>query len=561
MATSVACTAAAAEAEGDASISGQASLTGSFLAGQFARSSGDIDGAIRFLRRVYRTNSEDTEIAGQLVSMLLLDGQVREAAAIATKLPKSQPVDPLILLVQVVDLVKHQNLEEALRKTDDAFESGVGQVWLPLVAAWIDISLHPPKEPIEIQQLSGNLTRSIPVLYYHLALMNEYAGFTDEAARNFKSAIDNPRNPPVRVMQQMVRFYEQNGSPQLLMPLVQGYQNSADPSHGAAITKPDVYSGIAEVLFSMGSIMRSAGITYDAVAYLQLSLHLKENTAAALMSLADAYSDVRLYEQANRYGYAKVPHSDALFADAQIRLSINLDRMGNLSAALQNLDKFSSYDERGRLATVTRGDLLRNHGRCEEAIASYTSVLNALDQLSQEDWALLFSRAVCYDRTKQWDDAENDLLKALVLAPDQPDLLNYLGYSWIIRGVKLEEASAMIEKAVKARPNDPQILDSMGWSLFLRGRYGEAADYMERAVSLLPGDPAINDHLGDIYWKLGRKTEARFQWQRALNFQPAPELARMIESKIQSGLEAAMHTSSADSLVASEQGGADAVVR
>ncbi len=551
-----------AHAETEAELSKQASLTGSFLASHYARSSGDIDGAIHFLRRVHRNQPDDAEISAQLISLMLLDGQVREATQIAAGLPETGGKDPLVLLVQLLQSVKNNKMDEASRRVDDAFEIGVGQLWLPLISSWIEVVRRPPDEPVVIQQLSGNLSRAVPILHYHLALINEYAGFTEAAATNFKDALENPKNPPPRVMEQMIRFYSHHGSPPLLAPLVKDYLALYPEMASAAnAPKPTMMDGVAEVLFSMGSVMRSAGITHDALAYLQLSLYLKPDNASALMSLGDAYSDVRLYERANRLGYAKIREQERLYSDAQVRAAINLERMGDLPGALRQLDKLVEHGAGTRSAMIARGDLLRRHHRYDEAIHAYTQVLNSLDALSKEDWALLFARAVSFERTQQWDDAENDLMKALVLAPDQPDVLNYLGYSWMVRGVKLDEASQMIEKALAARPNDPQIIDSMGWSLYLRGRYEDAARYMERAVSLLPSDPAVNDHLGDIYWRLGRKTEARFQWERSLSFNPEKAEAELILRKIEHGLDALSSAAAGKAVLMSEQAGSEGALR
>ncbi len=136
------------------------------------------------------------------------------------------------------------------------------------------------------------------------------------------------------------------------------------------------------------------------------------------------------------------------------------------------------------------------------------------------DWPVLFARGACLERLGKWALAEKDLRRALELKPDQPDVLNYLGYGWMERRLNLADARAMIEKAVKARPDDAEIVDSMGWALYLQGDFQHATEYLEKAVELLPGDATVNDHLGDVYWRLGHKTEARYQWERSLSFSP-----------------------------------------
>ena len=137
---------------------------------------------------------------------------------------------------------------------------------------------------------------------------------------------------------------------------------------------------------------------------------------------------------------------------------------------------------------------------------------------AEAQWLVYFSRGITHEREDRWPEAEADFRKALELRPDQPQVLNYLGYSMVEMQENLDEALDMIERAVAAQPDSGYIVDSLGWVLYRLGRYDEALVQMERAVELLPVDPVVNDHLGDVYWAVGRKREAEFQWHRALSF-------------------------------------------
>ena len=133
--------------------------------------------------------------------------------------------------------------------------------------------------------------------------------------------------------------------------------------------------------------------------------------------------------------------------------------------------------------------------------------------------------------------AEESFKKALELRPDQPYVLNYLAYSWVEKGLHLDEASEMLRNAREQRPNDAYIIDSVGWVHYQLGAYDNAVIDLEEAVELLPQDPIVNDHLGDAYWQVGRKREARFQWNRSLSPDPEPDTISIIENKIKFGLE------------------------
>jgi tetratricopeptide (TPR) repeat protein len=143
--------------------------------------------------------------------------------------------------------------------------------------------------------------------------------------------------------------------------------------------------------------------------------------------------------------------------------------------------------------------------------------------------------------------------KALELYPEQPHVLNYLGYSWIDQGVHLDDGMSMIKRSVEQRPDDGYIVDSLGWAYYRLGNYDEAVKNLERAVELKPEDPTINDHLGDAYWRVGRGLEARFQWSHARDLKPEPEDLAKIEQKLKTGLPD--DTSSAADAAAKKAGG------
>ena len=163
-----------------------------------------------------------------------------------------------------------------------------------------------------------------------------------------------------------------------------------------------------------------------------------------------------------------------------------------------------------------------------------------LGKLDKRHWTILYSRGISLERSKNWKRAEKDFKTALGLSPDQPYVLNYLGYSWVDQGVNLADARKMIERAVKLRPNDGYIVDSLGWAFYRLKKYEAAVKQLERATELRPQDPTINDHLGDAYWRVGRFMEAKFQWQRALNLKPEADQVLLIEKKLKLGLDDAL---------------------
>ena len=173
----------------------------------------------------------------------------------------------------------------------------------------------------------------------------------------------------------------------------------------------------------------------------------------------------------------------------------------------------------------------------------------------RDNWTLFYFRGICYERSKQWPKAEADFKKALELYPDQPLVLNYLGYSWVDKGLNLEEAFKMLRRAVELRPNDGYIVDSLGWAHYKLGQYAEAAGTLEKAIDLKPADPVLNDHLGDAYWRVNRRIEAHFQWNHARDMGPDPEDLPEILKKIKDGLPDATTGAGATKASPNKEGG------
>ena len=197
-------------------------------------------------------------------------------------------------------------------------------------------------------------------------------------------------------------------------------------------------------------------------------------------------------------------------------------------------------------AASALGDVFRRDERYEDAAEAYDAAVRRIANVENQHWRLFYVRGIAYERVGEWPKAEADFLRALELEPDQPLVLNYLGYSWVEQERNLDEARTMIEKAVELRPDDGYIVDSLGWVAYMLGDFEEAARQLELAVELVPGDPIINDHLGDAYWQVGRLNEARFQWHRVLTLEPEDELADQVRRKLAGGLSAGAEADEAE---------------
>ncbi len=517
------------------------SASGSYLSSRFSRSTGDIPSATAALQKLYKQDADNTEIASQLMGLYLLQGKVDSALEIASGIVKKNDKEPISSLMLSLQAIKKNKPAEAAKILDRVFEGEGGQLWLPLISAWLDAEQKKLLKPITMEELSAEVGRAAPLVSYHLALINSRAGFATAAAENFRDAIEDPEHPPARVMNMLLAFYEKNNQPEILKPIVAKFR-AANANQSQVKLPPidNMQDGVAEVLFTIGSIMLAGDSTQEATLYLQLALYIKPDMQVATLALAQAYGELQQYGIASEI-LAKIPKNSDLYSNAQLYSAVNLGRMKKYDEAIKKLDELIAATPSATTPDnvdlyMAKGDLLRLQERFADALTVYKTALSTVKEPTAVHWQLFFAIATCYDKQNNWQETEKNLTKSIELSPNQPDTLNYYGYSLLMRGEKLAEAKSMIEKALKKRSSDPQIIDSMGWAHYLLGEYEQAAEYMEKAVSLLPADATVNEHLGDIYWRLSRKTEARFQWDRAITYSTDENLTLEIKKKLKDGL-------------------------
>ena len=297
--------------------------------------------------------------------------------------------------------------------------------------------------------------------------------------------------------------------------------------------------GIAEVFFTVAVALNGEAEDGYTLLYARAALDLNGRHTEALLLSAGLLEQLAQYELAGDT-YALLPADHPTFHAAEIGRAATLMALEQREEALAALRALSESHSDLLIAHMAYGDTLRRVERFEEAALAYDAAVTLLEAPSDRHWGLFYSRAVAHERSGQWEKAEADFRKALELNPDQPQVLNYLGYSFVDRGENLDEALGMIERAVAARPDAGYIIDSLAWAYFRLGRYDDALPQMERASVLEPVDPVVTDHLGDVYWAVGRTLEARFQWRRALSFEPEEDAADRIRRKLEIGLDAVL---------------------
>lgn len=513
---------------------------GAYLAGRFATAESDTEAAARFFASALAADPANPELLQRSFAAELADG--RDALPLAGRILERQPQALMPNLVLLASEVRAGRFDLAEARARALPREGAGQLLQPLLLAWSQAGRGAWDQALATLRPLAEGPRFRAVYALHAGLIADLAGRPREAERFFRAA-EAEGSPSLRTAELLAGFANREGRPEeagrILASAIAGSEEAAlaEARLARAPNRRAVNSaaeGMAEALYSLAAPLRQQEASEFALLLLRIALLLRPDFPPAKLLIADILEGERRFEPAAALLRA-VDRSSPYAPLAGIRLAVVLDRLDRTAEALALLDALAA--EEGRPEPLARkGDILRGRSRFREAVEAYDAAITRLGPPERRHWVLYYARGIAHERAKDWPRAEADFLRALELSPDQPYVLNYLGYSWADQGRELARARRMLERAVELRPHDGHIVDSLGWVLFRQGDHRGAVRWLERAVELLPRDPVINDHLGDAYWAVGRQVEARFQWQRALALGPEPEEIPKIEAKLRGGL-------------------------
>lgn len=525
------------------------SAFGKYLSGRYAQYLGDLTGAADFFEGALAEEDQSESVRYRAYRLFLRAGKIERAAELAGGIEHSGRDGGLAPLVELVIAVKTGNFAAAERSLEEIEPRGFNSLLKPVAAAWIMLGRGSLEDTIAALEPLGSNNGFRAFQAHHAALIYDAAGAAAEAEAAYRSAVETREIRSLRGIEAFANFLIRDGrrveAEATFNQYISGGGRSALVDDAwSRLVQPgmpepfvaDAAQGLAEGFYGAARALLQNNTQDIAVIYVQLAIALRPDFDAALMLLGNIFDVARQWENANT-AYRRVDSGSELGWAARIRIANNLNRLDQAEAAMDILRRMSDERPKRIDALVGLADMLRFDKRWEEAVVEYNRAIERLDELTEENWTLLYSRGIALERSKKWARAESDFLRALEFSPDQPLVLNYLGYSWIERGTNFDEARDMIEKAVDLRPRDGYIVDSLGWVLYQIGEFDEAVGQLERAVQLRPDDPVINEHLGDAYWRVGRRLEARFQWERALIFEPEEDLIPVIQKKIRDGLE------------------------
>jgi tetratricopeptide (TPR) repeat protein len=537
------------------------SVSGNYLAARFATGIDDLTAASRFFGHAIDEAKDKKDLVQRAIPTAIGAGDIKAALALAEKIDLKEPTltTQLAITLLTVEAFKNQDHAKIAKYLPLIREDGFGRLLLPILQSWslvledkTDVSLQALDDIIKKYPTAQSLFVAQKAMIFDATKQSEQAG------KHYEKSFSD--NLSLRSAWLIAEFYERAGQldkakevyhkitdkipdaplPQLALErLVKGQLLADDP-----ITVQD---GVAAALYDIASVLYQEGSNRMAVLYGQMAYYLAPNDPFINLLLGDIFSSSQVKTAAVSF-YEAVDAKRDLYILAQLRLANLYEHEGDDEQSLQILTNLANTPLVRRQAISEIADMYRRREEFEKAIPYYNEILDAINEPQENDWALFYARAICLERVGKMDKSESDLQQALKLSPNQPEVLNYLAYTWADHGKNLEKALDMLQRALAGSPQDPYISDSVGWAMYRMNRFEQALPYIETSVLGLPDDATVNDHLGDVYWRLDRHMEAEFQWKRALKYVSPKDIKmkRAIKTKIRKGLPPLENTSKKD---------------
>ncbi|GGO04387.1 hypothetical protein GCM10007972_00720 [Iodidimonas muriae] len=525
---------------------------GNYVAGRFAHQIGD-PRAADFLLRAADQDPQSTIILSQAFLTLLTDGRFADAVAAAKRLHAQDSGNTLAVLYLALDALKFERYSQAQVYLEELSANGFEMLAVPITQAWVQAAQGHREAALQALSPLEAIPALRPFGATHRAFLLDYLCEDDAAQNAYLEALQGAQisslQPVVSYAAFLQRLGRNDDAIAMLDEYLKAFRNNVfllDARDRLVAGKPVTHlastpaGAVSLVMFRAAGELGRDDAPRPAIIYARLASYLSPDMGDARLRLAAMLADADLYSAALSE-LRKIDEDAPEFDAAQLQTAWIHQQSDDYEEAITVLLDYLSIHPENVRGWAALGDIHRSNEAYEKAVEAYQRAINLHTADSDvQAWFLHFTRGIGYERMGDFDKAEADLLKALELNPDQPQVLNYLGYSWIDRGLHLERGTEMIERAVELRPNDGFIIDSLGWAYYLRGDYEEAVRHLERAVLLEPSDPTLNDHLGDAYWKVGQRKDARFQWTHALAADPDEEARQLIIDKLEVGLELAL---------------------
>ena len=521
---------------------------GGYLAGRHALSTKDFDAASTYLSRAIEDDLENPELLNGLISVQVSLGDIGAAKISSDNLDLLGVQTQLSNMVKIAIQLRNRDFDNAKQQIEN--EQGINPLLDKIVTGWAFADEGNFEDAETIFDEIGKGSSLAQFSQMQKASMLAAYGRYESALNTIENLEKNSNRISIDAralkVQLLLKLDNKEEATEYFSKIFgDGVNSDAANLRMQVEDHPNAYSieeslsleaGIAYAFYAIADILKDDADPNTALLYVRLAQYLNENSQKAILLAADLLEQMGQYDLAVAE-YAKISPSSSYFLSSELGRVGALRDGGKTEAALEVLYYLSREFSDIGIVHNSLGDFLRREERYSEAKIAYDRAVDIYRENNNVSWVVLYARGITHERLQEWDKAESDFRNALTINPDQANVLNYLGYSLIDRGEKLDEAMTMIEKAVSLQPESGYIVDSLAWGLFKLGQYETAIPHMEKAAELMPVDPIVTDHLGDLYWAVGRQLEAKFQWRRALSFDPELKDATRIREKLRIGLD------------------------
>ena len=526
--------------------------SGSYIAGQFAEKEGDFKNASYYYVDLISRGETEREIIKRSIIYSALAGNFEVATAISRKvddLELNYPIANLIIFAETIKNREKGKILAAFEQYKDFFPSifqNVSEFWILIINDEKDKAFR------LINSLSINNEVQMQIINYNQLLAYVYFNEYEQAKTLYESIDFSDFLFDSESALALLEFFKKNKDDKVFQSVLKKLRLASDNSYyilalidelsGSKATKSlriSPYKQIAEVFFRWSQSVQLEGKnSINKPFYLSLANYADPTSSFLKFKAATVLFDTENYELSKEI-LDNFPKDDLFYMDSIVEKTYAIEQLSSDELALEYIEKFIDSGIKNSRLLKTYGSLQRSQRLYKEAINSYTVAIEAakIEQYTEAIWPILFLRGISFERSKNWDLAEEDFISALELSPDQPQILNYMGYSLLERKEKLDQAMRMILLAAEKAPDSYHIIDSLGWAHYKIGDFEKALLFLERAMELESTDPIVNDHLGDVLWMLGRKREAKFQWKKSLAFEPEPVDQKKTQDKLEFGLK------------------------